>query len=76
MATQWLQAHLDSPLGLFFISSLRLHSRARRHCQGPWPNLSLSLACLFSFNRINHPMFAFIATIQLQISLSALSHSF
>ena len=79
MAAQWLKAHLGSPLGLFFISNLCLYSRTRRYCQGP---LSLSLSpflyigCLFAFNRLNHPIFASTVTIQLQISLSALSPSF
>ena len=79
MATQWLKAHLGSPFGLFFISSFRLHNRVRRYSQGPQLILlSVSFFISYSFvsNRINHLMFAFIATIQLQISLSALSPSF
>lgn len=80
MATQWFKARLGSPLGLFFISSFHLHNRVRRYSQGPQSNCVLRLLFLMSYsfvpNRINNLMFAFIATIQLQISLSALSPSF
>lgn len=43
MADRWPKTHLGSPPGLFFISSFRLHSRARWYSQGPYPN-SLSLS--------------------------------
>ena len=80
MATQWLKGHLGSLPGLFFISSFRLRNRVCRYPQG-LQSILLYVSLLNTLlntllNRINNLTFAFIATIQLQISPSALSRSF